>query len=433
MSKIYKIYGDCFGRSIIILVVLLLSVSSWGQAVTSPGNPEPHPSFLSFYFTHNSSLLMQDYYTNRANLEKLDEVLKDTVSASDMDSIIISGSASLIGSFEVNSRLSYKRALAVSTYIKWKHPGIYNDRVKILPTVFNWNVLIGLIENDPFVPGKDEVLEILNSPIDDQSKAAQIKQLRRGNTEAYIRRNFAKDMRMATSVFFTSKEIQKEIQQPESPQVQNDSLPAVIEEVKKVNEVITVPEGFPETEYSEVLPQTKLRKPLFALKTNLLFDLVSGLNIEVEVPLGTRFSLAGEWIFPWWVYEKKQYALEILNGSLELRYWFGHRTKDNLLTGWHMGVYGGAGLYDIEWKTKGYQGEFIIPFGLSGGFTHKISKNLRMEYALGIGYMSNKYREYVPQKCGYDNEWHLIKQGQGKNTWIGPTRAKISLVWMINR
>lgn len=54
----------------------------------------------------------------------------------------------------------------------------------------------------------------------------------------------------------------------------------------------------------------------------------------------------------------------------------------------------------MEWKSKGYQGEFIIPFGLSGGFAHKISRNLRLEYSLGIGYVSNKYREYVPQKCG---------------------------------
>ena len=28
--------------------------------------------------------------------------------------------------------------------------------------------------------------------------------------------------------------------------------------------------------------------------------------------------------------------------------------------------------------------------------------------------------------------WHLIKQGNGTSNWIGPTRAKVSLVWMIN-
>ena len=98
-----------------------------------------------------------------------------------------------------------------------------------------------------------------------------------------------------------------------------------------------------------------------------------------------------------------------------------------------MGIYGGAGSYDVEWKTKGYQGEFIIPFGLTGGFAHKISKNWRQEYSLGIGYMTNKYREYIPQKCEYDDEWHLIRQKSGKSTWIGPTRVKVSLVWMINQ
>lgn len=195
---------------------------------------------------------------------------------------------------------------------------------------------------------------------------------------------------------------------------------------------LTVPEKLPEIAPFTVLPQAESRRFVFALKTNLLYDLLSGINLEVEVPVGKRFSLAGEWIFPWWLYEKKQYALEILNGNLELRYWLGERTKDNLLTGWHLGIYGGGGLYDVEWKTKGYQGEFIIPFGISGGFTHKISENWRLEYSLGIGYVSNKYREYVPQKSEYDKRWHLIEQRRGKSTWIGPTRVKISLVWIIN-
>ena len=107
--------------------------------------------------------------------------------------------------------------------------------------------------------------------------------------------------------------------------------------------------------------------------------------------------------------------------------------KGNLMTGWYIGAYSGAGLYDVEWKTKGYQGEFIIPFGLSGGFAHKISKNWRLEYSLGVGYLTNKYREYVPHLSEYDGEWHLIKQKSGRSTWIGPTRLKVSLIWMINQ
>ena len=174
-------------------------------------------------------------------------------------------------------------------------------------------------------------------------------------------------------------------------------------------------------------------KPLFAAKTNLLFDAVSALNVEIEVPIGKRWSIAGEYIFPWWLLEDKQIAVKMLCGNLEGRYWFGNRADKKELIGWYMGLYAGGGYFDLEWKNKGYQGEFFIATGLSGGYAHTISKNgnWRMEYGFGVGYMQTKYREYVP-KFGFDDEWHLIRQRDGIHRWLGPTKAKVSLVWMIN-
>lgn len=412
------------------IMILLFGISFWGHAsVSSNGGSEQPPHFI-FYFANNSSLLMRDYYTNQAALEKLDKMLNEPDCIAKVDSILIYGSASLIGNFQVNSRLAYERAWALRTYIRWKHPGVYNDRINVLPSVFNWDVLIDLIQNDPFVPNREEALNILNSSIDNELKATQIKRLGSGNTGAYVTKSFARYMRTATSVIFCIKEKQEEIKEPEINKEQNNSVPVVFEEVE---EIIVEPEHFPEVVLPVVIPQQKMYKPLFALKTNLVFDLLSGLNVEVEVPIGKHLSLAGEWIFPWWLWEKKQYALEILNGNLELRYWLGNHTRENLMTGWYIGVYSGFGLYDVEWKTKGYQGEFIIPFGLSGGFAHKISKNWRLEYSLGVGYLTNKYREYIPHRSEYDCEWHLIKQKSGRSTWIGPTRLKVSLIWMINQ
>ena len=170
-----------------------------------------------------------------------------------------------------------------------------------------------------------------------------------------------------------------------------------------------------------------------ALKTNLLYDIASALNIEIEAPLGKRWSIAGEYIFPWWLWEDKQYCLQVLSGNLEGRYWLGDRREKQPLTGAFVGLYAGGGYYDIEWGDKGYQGEFFIATGLSGGYSHSISKNgnWRMEYSLGIGYLQTKYREYEPQK-GIDEQWRLIRRTNGKYAWFGPTKAKISLVWMID-
>lgn len=184
------------------------------------------------------------------------------------------------------------------------------------------------------------------------------------------------------------------------------------------------------TDTSHKPDTTTTPKPLLAVKTNLLFDAASALNVEVEVPIGERWSVAGEWIFPWWLWERKQVCLQVLSGNLEGRYWWGERRQQKRLTGWFSGFYMGGGLYDLEWKTKGYQGEFFIAAGLSAGYAHTLNKSgsLRMEYALGIGYMQTKYREYIPQNGGE----RLLWQRDGRYSWFGPTRAKVSLVWMID-
>ncbi len=171
------------------------------------------------------------------------------------------------------------------------------------------------------------------------------------------------------------------------------------------------------------------RRDLFALKTNLLYDVVSVVNIELEVPIGDRYSVAGEWIFPWWLSDKRQRCLEILCGTVEGRYWFGDRTTTDQLTGWAAGLYVGCGYYDLEWDGTGYQGENIFAGGISCAYAHKIAPRLRLEYSLGVGLLSTKYRKYSAQKCG--NNWILLRNSRGHNLWFGPTRCRVSLSWML--
>ena len=144
-------------------------------------------------------------------------------------------------------------------------------------------------------------------------------------------------------------------------------------------------------------------------------------------------------MFPWWLRQRnkassKPWRLEVLCGTLEGRYWFDRNPERRVLTGWFAGIYSSAGLYDVQWKAKGYQGEFFVAAGVSGGYAHRIgkrAKNLSMEYSLGMGYMRTHYRHYEAI-FGTDELWHPIRTSRGRYTWIGPTRLKISLVWMIN-
>lgn len=179
------------------------------------------------------------------------------------------------------------------------------------------------------------------------------------------------------------------------------------------------------------LPVRRVAEPVspkIALKTNLLFDAATILNAEVEVAVAQDWSVAGEWIFPWWLLENKQNAGQLGIGTLEGRRWW-NRCGEVPLTGWFTGVYVGLGYYDLEWEREGIQGEGLHA-GISGGYAHTInwSGNLRLEYALGLGVMYSKYRRYTARQAG--DEWLLERQYSGTSRWLGPTRAKVSLVWL---
>ncbi len=173
------------------------------------------------------------------------------------------------------------------------------------------------------------------------------------------------------------------------------------------------------------------RRTLFAMKSNLLFDVATLPNIELEVPIGERYSVAAEWTFPWWLSDSRQNCTQILNLNIEGRYWLGDRTKYEQLTGWAAGIYVGGGYYDLERKGTGYQGEHLLSGGLAVSYAHSIGGSARLEYSLGVGFLTTKYRKYEAERCV--NNWLLVRQRYGHATWFGPTRARVSLVFMLNR
>ncbi len=167
---------------------------------------------------------------------------------------------------------------------------------------------------------------------------------------------------------------------------------------------------------------------MFALKTNLLYDVVLAPNIEFEFPFAKdRFSVMGEFWCPWWCDNDDAWCYELLYGGIEGRWWFQDRTGRDALTGHFVGLYAGGGYYDFEWKSKGYQGEFMVAAGISYGYSFKLSDRMRLETSLGVGFMRTDYRHYIGME---DNEF-LVWQYDGIYTWVGPTKAKVSLVWMI--
>lgn len=169
-----------------------------------------------------------------------------------------------------------------------------------------------------------------------------------------------------------------------------------------------------------------LRKTVLALKNNLLYDLALAPNIEVELPMGQRWSLNVEYKCPWWSNSQHGFCYQLLSGGVETRCWLGNRRVRSRLTGHFLGIYAEGGVYDFQLKEeKGYQGKYYAAAGVTYGYTHPISRHLAIEFSLGVGYLDTEYRKYTT----YKND--LIWTSSGKYHFIGPTKAKVSLVWLI--
>lgn len=64
---------------------------------------------------------------------------------------------------------------------------------------------------------------------------------------------------------------------------------------------------------------------------------------------------------------------------------------------------------------------------LSYGYSLPLRRRLNMDFTIGIGYLTGTYMEYIPIDACY--VWQATKNRH----WWGPTKAEISLVWLLGR
>ena len=392
------------------------------------GNNDSVADF-TIYYPVNRHDILSNYATNAITLANISNFANRITQDSciKIKELQLSGSCSLDGSDSFNQELAKARYSSFLNYLKIHDPQLLNYPVTINLIGENWMLLKEWIEQSQ-LDEKEAVLAIINNPESENVRLSKLQKLNDGKSYSYLKDHYFSKLR------FARLRINYDYQ----------AIPQTVSEKYPENEKTTINESeitaFDMTVISlpseEEIEFEEIKKPFIALKTNLLYDAVTVLNVEVEVPIKQHWSIAGEWIFPWWLHNKNRAdnrpaRLEVLCGTLEGRYWFGKREEKRVLTGWYAGIYSGAGLYDLQWKAKGYQGEFFVAAGISAGFAHPVGKHLSMEYGLGIGYLKTHYRHYQAF-FGPDNKWHPIRLNNGHYSWFGPTRAKVSLVWLLD-
>ena len=278
----------------------------------------------------------------------------------------------------------------------------------------DWSLLRERVQADLHVPDREDVLMLIDYHRDDRMKCENLlRRLNGGEAYRYI-------MNKILPLLYVYRE--------HSPVPIPDDKAAgvflstanVLPRVKFVHPQPVVPEEG-KIETPEIIEQ----RTVLALKNTLLYDLALAPNIEVEIPLNRRWSVNAEYKCPWWLNSSREFCYQLLSGGVEGRCWLGNRKRRNRLAGHFIGAYAEGVIYDFQFKGDGYQGRYYAASGLTYGYAKQIARHLSFEFSLGIGYLTTEYKKYTPY------EGDLVWKSSARYNFIGPTKAKVSLVWLI--
>ncbi len=298
------------------------------------------------------------------------------------------------------------------------------DDLKIIikPTSENWTDLIKDIEANYTKSDKAQILRILRDPsIDDNVREARLKKTK---NYRYIVKNHFPRLRKATwkCTWIVPEPEPRDIEMMAKLVPVIDTMPVP----HKGGIIWPPPAPRPVIEPVDSVVRDRYQ---FALKTNLLYDIVSVLNAEIEIPLGKRVSIMIEDVFPWWNWGPygNKYAIQAWHMGVEPRFWF---KPEDYLHGHFIGLYGATGKSDFQFDRELCYQNYFWSAGLTYGYAVPIGKRLHMEFSISAGFMQADYQHYQPAEDYKD--LYVDRNLSGQFSYLGPTKAKISLVLPID-
>lgn len=384
---------------------------------------------VKIYFRQGKIDLVPSLSGNRSALDRIADSLRMSYADSvyRLQKILVVGGASPEGSVKLNKWLSEQRAGVLFDYLS--RYGALPDSLKTTDFLGrDWNGLIRLVQNDPKVPYKEETLTLLRkiaSEVRDGITAngdhlVRIQKLRGGVPYSYMYRNLFPELRASRLYLWYKKDWNPIAPMPE-PKAQI-MIPPRDTVIVFVHDTVYVSGPCPE-------------KPFYMdIRTNMLYDALLVPNIGVEFYLGKDWSVMANWMYGWWKRDPSHWYWRAYGGDIAVRKWFGKAAKEKPLTGHHLGIYGQIFTYDFETGGRGYMGgkpggtlwdKMNYAAGVEYGYSLPIARRLNIDFTIGIGYWGGTYHEYIPvDKCYV---WQATKQRH----WFGPTKAEISLAWLI--
>ena len=328
----------------------------------------------------------------------------DRIGIEYIDSVVIVSQSSPEGPYEYNVRLSKRRAATMRNYVMSEFPEL-DGKLHVHPDGESWEQLRWYVELDAGLSdeAKQQIFDVIDADVDMATKKWRMNRL---PTYKYLLRNYYPRIRNSMfCILYYSREAVEQFALP--PIELPDTLPSI------------------DMHLHEQSSAEKKKVMVAALKTNLLYDAVTALNFEVEVPLGRRFSIAFEDLFPWW-HGGNKWAFQVWQMGVEGRYWFEKGVQPNLLSGHFVGLYLMSAKFDLQYfREFNYQGEYWST-GLTYGYSMPLGKYFNLEFSASAGYASIPYRHYNPS-AGWEE---LVRDPYkwGRKGYYGPTKVEVSLV-----
>lgn len=419
-------------RKRLLVLPFLLLLSAGFSVAQEPLSRDT--AAVKVYFRQGQATLDSMFRDNGSRLDSFARLLasfrEDTASC--IRSVRVVSGASPEGSSKINKSLSERRAAAIRSYLEKRvSAGSYTFDVKS-PGV-DWEGLARLVEASD-MPYREEVLNILYTTpewifkggkiVDGRQR--QLGMLRGGIPWRYMEKHFFPELRFSGVLVVLETE-QVEIPTPEVVAPHDTVIVEHRDTVEVVrHDTVVVP--------GPVVPSCK---PFYmALKTNLLYDVALVPNIGAEFYLGRGWSVGGNWMYAWWKSDRRHNYWRLYGGELDIRKYFGRRAAGKPLTGHHLGLYGQLFTYDFETGGTGYMGgkpggtlweKMNYAVGLEYGYSLPVARRLNLDFVIEVGYWGGEYHKYDPV------DGHYVWKETRQRHWFGPTKAEISLVWLIGR
>ena len=418
------------GVYILAFFATLLCLSGKGYASTPSIAVVRDTTFrVIVYFGENEDGIDSCYQNNSQSIALLDSLLDLSLGTESVISIKGEAFASPDGECNSNIDLAVKRINSVKELSQKRYPYIEEEKIEFLAKGEDWTGLRRLISADVNLPDREDVLTLIDYHQDNMMKRKQLLQkLDGGIPYRFIVRDIMPGLRrVEITIVRELPEIEKKAFTPETST--SELFVSTKVEVSPGNNLNkTKEDNFQKRSYEMTVVEMGgpvERKIILAIKNNLIYDLLLAPNLEIEIPISKRWSLNTEYKCPWWLNSEHEFCYQLLSGGVEGRCWLGNRRKRSRLTGHFLGLYTEGGIYDFQFQGDGYQGKYYGAVGVTYGYAKQLARHFSLEFSLGVGYLATEYKKYTPY------EGDIVWMNSGRYHFIGPTKAKVSLIWLI--